>query len=527
MKPIHFLAKNVALLLVLLFMSSCDSSPKTVEEFLKGTINVQVNPYEKVPLGALLRFRTEEPCTVEIEVKGKVPLSKAFKTLDTKHAIPLLGLYADTTNTVLVKMTSEKGKTYTQELKIKTAALPDFFPSVEIAKIDRTKMEPGLHLIEMLIANNGKFEAFTIMFDDQGDIRWFMDMSSLGQIAYSPLRLQNGNWMYLSWINIWELTGLGELVRKEQMWGFAGDHHIIERSNGKFLMGGTKKDATVVRGDGQEVATQYDFIVEWDSKAKRSTKAWDLREVLDIDRSVYPEDFSLDFKADWFHINGLSLSPSDNSLVISGRNQGVLKVDQNNNLKWILAPHKDWGKAGRTGEGLTTTDYLLTAIDNSGTPFPEVVQKGLRGTDQFEWSTGQHAVSVLENGNILLFDNGLSRDFERAPTYSRAVEYKVDEENKTIQQVWEYGKSRGLDMWSPITSDVDVLTTTGNRLITAGNIRASKLPPHAKMIEITYPDNEEVFEAHIFFKDAKGTGQQSWAQFDLTYRGERYSLYPD
>ncbi len=131
----------------------------------------------------------------------------------------------------------------------------------------------------------------------------------------------------------------------------------------------------------------------------------------------------------------------------------------------------------------------------------------------------------MPNGNLLIFDNGLSRNFERKPTYSRAVEYKIDDDKRTIQQVWQYGKERGLDMYSPITSDVDVLEQTGNRLIVAGNIRASSDRPHAKMIEITYPANEVVFEAKIYFKDLNGDGTKSWAQFDLVFKGKRHRLY--
>ena len=101
------------------------------------------------------------------------------------------------------------------------------------------------------------------------------------------------------------------------------------------------------------------------------------------------------------------------------------------------------------------------------------------------------------------------------------------EENRTIRQVWQYGKSRGLDLHSPITSDVDILPRTGNRLITSGNVRRGSLPPHSKLVEVTYPEGEEVFEAHIFFKDALGTKAQAWAQFDLVFRGERYPLAPE
>ncbi len=39
--------------------------------------------------------------------------------------------------------------------------------------------------------------------------------------------------------------------------------------------------------------------------------------------------------------------------------------------------------------------------------------------------------------------------------YSRYVEYKIDEKKGTVQQVWEYGKERGYDFYSPITSIIE------------------------------------------------------------------------
>lgn len=506
-----------------LCFSSCDQGPQPLEAILFGSINTQLNPYDKVPLGALMSFATQQDCKVEIEVEGKIPVKRVFSSFLKNHEIPVLGLYPDTLNTVKIKLTTNDQKVYAGELQIKTEPIPDFFPTIDITKIERDKMEPGFHLIDMLIANNGKFQSYTILFDDHGDIRWFMDMSSVGQITYTNYRLKNGNWLYLSWVNIIEVNDLGKVVRKEEMWGHAGDHEVIELSDGTLLMGGSKKDSKIIR-DGKEIPTRYDFVVIWDRDKQRTVKEWDLRKVLDVDRMVYPADYSIDFSSDWYHINSIDQSLKDDYLVVSGRNQGVLKIDGDNNLKWILAPHKSWGRSGYDGKGFETTDYLLTAVDSNGAPFDRAVQEGQAGTESFEWSTGQHSAKVMDNGNILLFDNGLMRNFDTKLTYSRAVEYHIDEEKKTIQQVWEYGKSRGLDMFSPITSDVDILPFTGNRLITAGNIRRGSLAPHAKLVEITYPDNREVFEANIFFKDALGTKAQSWAQFDLVYRGERYPL---
>ena len=512
--------------LIIFILSSCESGPRPLEDILRTSVNTKINPFEKVPLSSVLTFVTEEACKVTVEVQGDIPIERTFDKYEKNHEIPIIGLYPDRTNIVHITLTTQSNTIYTGQVELKTDPLPATFPNIEITKIDSARMEPGFHLIDMLIANNGKFLTYTILFDDNGDIRWFMDMSSQGQITYSGYRLKNGNWLYLDWINILEVTDLGQVVKKEQMWGNAGTHEVIELPNGRLLMGGSKKDAMVVRAGGKKVNTRHDHVVLWDRKLNRTIKDWDLRKVLDIDRSVIPPDFNMDFEADWFHINAVTQSPKDNALVISGRNQGVVKIDQDNELKWIMAPHVNWGKAGYDGNGLQTTDYLLTAVDENGEPLPPMVQVGEEGTEDFEWSSGQHAVSVLPNENILLFDNGLMRNLDPAPTYSRAVEYKIDEKNKTIQQVWEYGKGRGLDMFSPITSDVDVLPKTGNRLIVAGNIRKSELAPHAKVIEITHPENKVVFEAKIFFKDALGTKANDWAQFDLVFRGERYPLIP-
>src|SRR5713101_3812259 len=49
----------------------------------------------------------------------------------------------------------------------------------------------------------------------------------------------------------------------------------------------------------------------------------------------------------------------------------------------------------------------------------------------------QHAVRRLANGDITLFDNG---NFHSTP-FSRAVEYRIDEQNKTATLVWEYRHS--------------------------------------------------------------------------------------
>ena len=70
---------------------------------------------------------------------------------------------------------------------------------------------------------------------------------------------------------------------------------------------------------------------------------------------------------------------------------------------------------------------------------------------------------ITPEGYVFLFDNGnnkskIESDYVKAEdSYSRGVMYKIDTDNMTIEQVWEYGKERGSEFYSPYISDVDYL----------------------------------------------------------------------
>src|SRR5260370_23683122 len=50
--------------------------------------------------------------------------------------------------------------------------------------------------------------------------------------------------------------------------------------------------------------------------------------------------------------------------------------------------------------------------------------------------SGQHSVRVLNNGNLLLYDNGL----RHIPPESRAVEYHLDTGTRTATTGWQHGR---------------------------------------------------------------------------------------
>jgi arylsulfate sulfotransferase len=508
--------------LVFVAFSTCNPGPSALKDILKSPVEVTLNPHGRVPLGAVLQVRTEQPCQLTVTVPGETPVKLEFLDYLNFREVPVLGLYPGRENVLKITLTTEDKQEYSGTAVVATNALPTGFPTIDVTTLQPDKMEAGFHLVDLLLANNGKFLPYTVMFDNQGVIRWFMDMSEQEQITYTTYRLKNGNWLYLNWIKLLEVNDLGKTIREEQMRGNAGKHEIIEMPNGMLLMGGSKKGSYVM-SEGRKVPTRFDHAIIWDRMTNRTAKEWDMRKYFKVDRHIFPTDYGMDPATDWFHVNSIAISSRDNSVLVSGSKQGVAKVGPDNSLRWVLAPHVAWGQAGFDGKGLNTTDYLLAATNATGELYPDEVQQGKVSAEDFDWPTGQHALNLLPNGNLLLFDNGLRRNFESKPTYSRAVEYKIDEANRTITQVWQYGKERGLDMFSPTTSDVDALPN-GNRLITSGNIQVGGKPGHGKMVEVTYPNNEVVFEADIYFKNALDTDEKRGRQSDLLFRGERYSL---
>ncbi len=108
-----------------------------------------------------------------------------------------------------------------------------------------------------------------------------------------------------------------------------------------------------------------------------------------------------------------------------------------------------------------------------------------RQTNEVIWHVGpphiaqQHAPNELENGNILIFDNGTSRIHHNIP-HSRVVE--IDRE--TREEAWSYQEKYPSDFFSPLISNASRLPN-GNTLICEGSF--------GRFFEVT-PEGEVVWE---------------------------------
>jgi hypothetical protein len=111
--------------------------------------------------------------------------------------------------------------------------------------------------------------------------------------------------------------------------------------------------------------------------------------------------------------------------------------------------------------------------------------------NQFSFADSTHRFSrphdfrSLGNGHYTLFDNGTNRD----PAYSRAVEYKMDTAERTIELVWEYD------------ADKKVFARSGGstRRLPSGNtiVCYGGQMNHPSVTEV-HPDGSKAFELRFF-----------------------------
>lgn len=88
----------------------------------------------------------------------------------------------------------------------------------------------------------------------------------------------------------------------------------------------------------------------------------------------------------WAHVNSVDYDPTDDSIIISSRHQGIVKIGRDKKVKWILASPEGWKK------GLKET--LLTPVDKNGKP---INCEGSKCEVDFDWSWTQHTAWRIDS----------------------------------------------------------------------------------------------------------------------------------
>ena len=454
---------------------------------------VLLDPYDASPLTALILFETEEEVSPKVTIEGKDKLTTIETEFakNTKHYLPIYGLYADYNNKVDISYTLSDGKKITKQVEIQTNKLPDDFVLPTSVKKDSSKLTNDLYFF------TPSSKGYTCAYDVNGDVRWYLSNNAV----WDNTRLKNGHMMvsterlvnspyYMT--GLYEIDLLGHIYNEYSLKG--GYHHdYFELPNGNLLVASDDFN--------NESGTVEDYIVELDRTTGNIIKTWDLKDILNMEDGK-SENWS---SYDWFHNNSVWYDEATNSITLSGRHQdAVINIDYTSGkLNWIIGDPTNWSSEYQK--------YFFTPV----------------GKD-FEWQWSQHAAMITPEGYVFIFDNGnnkskdSSKYVDATNSYSRGVMYKIDTDKMTIEQVYEYGKERGSSFYSPYISDVDYLSKN-HYIIHSGGIvyvdgKNSNQPAGFSSNTTLKSDTVEILNNKVIFEIVLPTNN---------YRVEKLSLYTE
>lgn len=312
--------------------------------------------------------------------------------------------------------------------RFEIAVLPHALQSfADVTLHEPDNYQPGLTLLPTRVSTGS---AYAVAIESNGDVVWFWQNS----LRVTRL-LRNGNLLYTGGNQGGEVSLTGE-----PLWNsgsLAIDfHEIYEMPNGNIIL--LVHDAQVVQTENgpqnwfaqviTEVTREGDIVWTWSPFDHIST--------LDFDACFMQSPGQ--FGYDWIHGNAVVYDAREDVMYYNSRHLSrIIKIDYG------------------TGDIIWNLGFDMPSGDVNF------------GDDLFSM---QHAVEILENGNLLMFDNGNRRghSFCLPPQpYSTAVELAVNPgEPEPVEEVWRHT----LDLFAPFVGDADRLPN-GNTLITAGAVQ--------------------------------------------------------
>jgi arylsulfate sulfotransferase len=418
------------------------------------------NPNEAAPLAAILTFESDRPVKTTIKVfDGELERSVHYdESHDPSDGLTVIGFSPNKTHKVTVLIEDAQGNfAQSKPLDFKAPGLPSHpaeFPEIQVAHVDHKRAESGYRLFnprrriprETQLGNEqelrfGESFGMLTMVDLQGNPFWYYQTES--RIAGFNYQ-EDGRIFYVTAdYHLVEIDLLGNVTRswyaERRPQGpseatpvdaltFHHDADLLD--NGNIIALSTEK----------RLISNY-YTSEYDAKAPRKDQwvmgdrlveltpdgkivwEWNAFDHMPTSRIGY-ETFSTYWERrgfpgviDWSHANEITKLEDGNVLVNFRYQSAVLKIDANTGeIIWIFGEPSGW---------------------------PESLQSKLfRLEGDTRWPWHQHAPQFTKEGTFVMFDNGNYRSHPfNLPTpvkdtWSRAIEYELDEENLVARQIW-------------------------------------------------------------------------------------------
>lgn len=341
--------------------------------------------------------------------------------------VPVYGLYANYNNQVSMELTRQAGESTPLEIDIQTAPYADPTGIYSNPTILTRRVPGGTLGFDFIYIKSGL--GSPIIVDTDAEVRW----AAPGVAGSISSALVGDNFIIgnSSAPNVTQLRLDGN-IRNASMppGGYIDFNHDIDR--GKF---GLLAEVDL-SSDGVE-NIESNVVEMRDQDQPLVLGGWDLASILRAYMASHGDDAAAFVRpgVDWFHTNSAIYDPSDDSIIVSSRENFVIKLDYKTGaIKWILGD---------------PTKYWYT--------FPSLRSKALSLVPGGLYPVGQHGLSITSDGLLMLFNDGLGSMNEPAGepagitrNYSAVSAYSIDPSSMTAREVWRY--DAGEQIYSSICS---------------------------------------------------------------------------
>ncbi|MEZ5549736.1 MAG: aryl-sulfate sulfotransferase [Pseudomonadales bacterium] len=457
------------------------------------------NENASAPLVARLHVEVQPAATLTVVIEGSAGrLRPVTLNQATLFDVPLLGFVAGESHQVHVTAVAgdDSVSTTFDYLAPSLPHAPEDFPQIVAPIVNQERMEPGFRLfnprrqLPRQTAMGDKAErefgqsfGLLVMVNAHGRPIWYYrtdsrisDFNILEDGDQGPGILyltQDHRIVHIDWlgneISSWYASPTAQDGHSGVHVEALGFHHDVNRIDETTIAALTpvrrefdSYDVESLSGlPGGPVGVMGDEVVVFD-RAGSVQWRWNAFDHLDPLRIGYETDLAYWGRRgfantiDWSHANAIVLDPRDRSLLINFRYQSALiKVDRaEGKIVWIFGEPSGWPHH--------LTDRLIA----------------LQDSDRWFWH--QHSPVLTQRGTLLMFDNG---NYQARPpdpptpiaqTWSRAVEYQIDEIHRTARQVWSSEIPGDEKVVAVAMGSVSELPVTGNILVGDGALLDSR-----------------------------------------------------
>ncbi len=397
------------------------------------------------------------------------------------------------------------------------SALPDNFPPLRIRHCQPDRREPGMMVFNIRpggAGDNRTKGGWVVGIDQAGEVAWFYQSDQpIGDVRGLPggtllcarsdgrlVEIDRDGRIQRHWYATGRWQDADPPPGGMPIEALALHHALAPLADGNLILTAMEirrfHDWPGSDSDPQappETADVVGDVIMEITPDGKTVNQWHLLDMLDPyricygSRAPYWAQRGFPGSMDWSHTNCVTHDPSDDTIVASLRTQDcMIKFSRRDgSLKWILGTADNWR--------------------------PPWAEKLLRPEGPLAWPYHQHDCSVTPTGTILCFDNANLQATPFRPklaaeeSFSRIVEFAVDEEAGTVRQVWSHGEEPEHRIFACYQGGAFRLPVTGNTFMSYGGICTIDGQPssdvgnsfcRACLREVT-PDGEIVLELWI------------------------------